>query len=455
VTPVVPFVLASVLLVGAVAVADPFIPGDLVIYRVGDGQEALANTGGAVFVDEYTPSGTLVQSIALPTVVSGNNQPLIASETAVSEGLLNRSTDGRYILLTGYATTLPAGSSLSSSASADVPRTVGRVAYDGSVDTSTALTDFSDGNNPRSAASTDGINFWVGGADGGVRYTTLGSATSFQLSTDSKNIRAVEIFDGQLFMSSQKASIRVATVGTGLPTTAGQTITNLPGFPVTGNPNAFFFADLDDATPGVDTLYVADDTTGGGQIQKYALVGGSWVATGVVAADTVHGLTGVVTGRVVTLYTTTSGIDGTAGTLSSFVDNGGYDANISGQVVTVATALSNQTFRGVALAPEGPPAQTPTATATTPAVIAPTPTPTPTRTRAATSTPNLTPVPCVGDCDHNGKITVDELVTGVDIALSTAMLDQCPEFDCNHTQQVTVDCLVKAVNGALDGCTAQ
>jgi hypothetical protein len=47
--------------------ASPISPGDLVVYRVGDGAAGLLNTGAAVFVDEYTTTGTLVQSIPLPT----------------------------------------------------------------------------------------------------------------------------------------------------------------------------------------------------------------------------------------------------------------------------------------------------------------------------------------------------------------------------------------------------
>src|SRR5215470_7266685 len=59
-----------------------FTAGDVVIYRVGDGSGSLVNTGNAVFLDEYTPSGTLVQSVALPTTASGANKQLIASGTA-------------------------------------------------------------------------------------------------------------------------------------------------------------------------------------------------------------------------------------------------------------------------------------------------------------------------------------------------------------------------------------
>src|SRR5262245_54365984 len=60
--------------------------------------------------------------------------------------------------------------------------------------------------------------------------------------------------------------------------------------------------------------------------------------------------------------------------------------------------------------------------------------------------------PCIGDCDGSGQVTVDELVTGVSLALGTLRLDRCPQFDCDETGSVTVDCIVDAVSAALDGC---
>ena len=59
---------------------------------------------------------------------------------------------------------------------------------------------------------------------------------------------------------------------------------------------------------------------------------------------------------------------------------------------------------------------------------------------------------CVGDCDGDGRVTVDELVRGVNIALGAAPLSECPEFDSNEDDQVSVDELVTAVNNALSGC---
>jgi hypothetical protein len=372
----------SVLLLGTGSQAASFTPGNIVVYRVGDGTAALVNTGNAVFLDEYTTTGTLVQSIPLPTTASGSNNPLVASGTATSEGLLTASTDGQYLLLTGYDSTLPGTSSLPGTAAAMVPRVVGWVKFDGSVDTSTALTDFADGNNPRSAISTDGTEFWVGGAAGSPRYATLGSTNSTQLSTTNPNIEQVNIFGGQLYVSSQKLGLTVATVGADTPTTGSQTITNLPGgIAASTHFYAFFFANL----PGGTVLYVADDTTGGGQIQKYSLVSGSWTANGTISATAARGLTGVVSGSTVTLYATTSG------TLYSFSDPSGYNVAVSGSATSFAPAATNEAFRGIALAPISAatptPTNTPTKTFTLPAGV---PTPTPTAT-IKTATPTATP----------------------------------------------------------------
>jgi len=75
---------------------------------------------------------------------------------------------------------------------------------------------------------------------------------------------------------------------------------------------------------------------------------------------------------------------------------------------------------------------------------------TPTPTATATATP--TPRPCVGDCDGDGQVTIDELIKGVNIALDKASLQTCPQFDVDHSGTVTVDELIIGVNNALLGC---
>ncbi|MBI4517502.1 MAG: hypothetical protein HY699_16995 [Deltaproteobacteria bacterium] len=97
-----------------------------------------------------------------------------------------------------------------------------------------------------------------------------------------------------------------------------------------------------------------------------------------------------------------------------------------------------------------------TATATPSVTDTPTTTPTPTGTLTRTSTPTpsatATPIPCIGDCSGDRHVTVDELVTGVNIALGNLAIDQCSSFDTSGDQKVTVDELLKAVNAALNGC---
>ena len=59
---------------------------------------------------------------------------------------------------------------------------------------------------------------------------------------------------------------------------------------------------------------------------------------------------------------------------------------------------------------------------------------------------------CAGDCDGNGIVAVDELVTGVSVALGSASLDACAPGDRDGDARVTVDELLAAVGGALGGC---
>ncbi len=322
----------------------PPVPGNLMIYRVGDGSAALSSNATAVFVDEYTTGGTLVQSIPMPTAVAGNQRRLTASGTATSEGLLTLTEDRQYVMLTGYDAAVGTAGIIASTAST-INRVVGRVDTSGNVDTSTALSDFASGSNPRSVASTNGVDLWVAGGAGGVRYTTLGSATTTRLTAVAvlDNGRQLKIGGGQLYVTTGSGTaIRLGTVGTGLPTAAGQTVTNLPGFPTSGAPNSFYFADLDAGVTGFDTLYVADE---GGTVQKFSLAGGNWIANGSIALTGARGLTGIHTGGTVTLYVTS------INSLVGIVDTSGYNAAPVATQNVLATAAANTAFRGVAFAP--------------------------------------------------------------------------------------------------------
>jgi hypothetical protein len=59
---------------------------------------------------------------------------------------------------------------------------------------------------------------------------------------------------------------------------------------------------------------------------------------------------------------------------------------------------------------------------------------------------------CVGDCNGDGNVFVNELILGVNIALGSANLSECAAFDENKDGEVTISELIKAVNNALNGC---
>lgn len=324
-----------------------FAQGSIMVVKVGDGSAALSNASTSAYLLEYKTDGTLLNTYPLPTAVSGANRILTLSGTATSEGLITRSDDKRYILMTGYDAA-PGTAAVNTTTSAAVNRVVGRMDASGNIDVTTALNDYANTGNPRSVVSTDGSVFWVSGSNVGVRYATLGATTSVQVESAFANTRYLNIFGGQLYTTSGSSGIRIATVGTGLPTSTGQTVTNLTGIPTaTGSPYGFFFADLSPSIAGYDVLYIAnDDATG---LQKYSFDGTTWVSNGFIAVS-VRGLAAYVTGTDVTLFATTN--TASANSIVTITDASGYNGTLTGTPVTIATAPTNTAFRGIALAPE-------------------------------------------------------------------------------------------------------
>lgn len=67
---------------------------------------------------------------------------------------------------------------------------------------------------------------------------------------------------------------------------------------------------------------------------------------------------------------------------------------------------------------------------------------------------NFAPQQCFGDCGSDGRVTVNELVVAVNIALDRAPLASCPIVDGNGDDRITVNELVIAVNNLVYGCSA-
>ncbi|GAB4195800.1 MAG: hypothetical protein OHK0022_12820 [Roseiflexaceae bacterium] len=334
--------------------AAAFTAGNLVVVRVGNGSAALTNAATPVFLDEFSPSGTLIQSISLPTSTSGGNAALTMSGTASSEGTLVRSTNGSYLTLAGYDAA-PGTTGVVSTASNTTNRIVARVDTAGTIDTTTRISDGYNTDNIRGAVTNDGTGFWASGngatSTGGIRYVSFGSSgASTQLSTSVTNTRVPGIFGDQLYLSASSGTFRgVSTVGSGLPTTSGQTITILPGFPTTTGPSSYGFVlfDQNAGVAGLDTAYVADDrgTGAGGGLQKWTFDGSTWSLAYTLTSGLTAGLRGLtgIGGATPVLYATT------ADTISKLVTV--TDTGAGAAFTTLAFAPTNTAFRGVAFAP--------------------------------------------------------------------------------------------------------
>jgi len=353
------------------AMADPFsfTAGDLVVSVEGNGSNTASgggsstgNTGGSANIyqdnqaapltlDEFTTAGSQVGSLTLPqTSTPGGNYAVSGEYGSSSEGTLQLTGNGQYLTIMGYGVNAASynssadlngtGTALAQSCSlspasgcggtAQVPRVIAEIGANGAVDSTTALYNVFNENNPRSVYSADGSTFYISGqgnhdSTGGVFYVNgKGAGASVTpitgIDTNSKSngsygqdTRDVQIVNGQLTVSVDSTEgtaskgydiDRVGTLGSaGSPptTTLNQQPTALPGIngEVTlgngnGNsvnmstggawlsPESFFYANA-------TTLYIADSgvpkngnggtATNGpsdGGLQKWSLVNGTW-----------------------------------------------------------------------------------------------------------------------------------------------------------------------------------
>lgn len=335
----------------------PGPPSEFTVVRIGTGTGTLQNDATAAFLERRNiASGAIVSTLALPVSVNGTNKQLTLSGKATVEGQLTRSTDGRYLIIAGYAAN-PGASNVSSSGT--VQRVIGRIDAAGNINTVTASAAFS-GYAARGAASTDGTSLWLS-TEGGVGYTTLNS-TELPTVLSSTNTRGIDIFGSnngrQLYVSSNSSSGTsnqgMNTVGTGVPMATGAVITRLSGFTDANSQSSVGFVAFDrDGNGAVDQMYVADDrTAGGGGVQRWKLNGTSWMLEGTITTGTNTGaryLTGYVTGNTAILLVTTAEATDTQTRILHITDTGAVTSGATSKVL--ATAASNIIYRGIALAP--------------------------------------------------------------------------------------------------------
>ena len=383
--------------------ADPitsFTAGDLVISTVSCSVGAACNssssgngldTAAPIVLQELQlgaggTSATSVGTLTLPQVSSGANSAISGEYGSASEGVLQLSANGQYLTIMGYGVnantfngaptstygTAALGQTTSLTVAQQtgtpvttVPRVVGLIGANGSIDTSTALTGVFNQNNPRSVATVDGSTFYVSGQGAsktdptqGVFLATRGATTATPIdnSTDTRVVSIVNNGSGNTLYVSRDQNppgsgsqnfTNVSSLtgpGGGLPTSsAGLVTTHItpPASPLSsgGNngsinltaglangvnnsrigsfvylsPESYFFA-----SPTV--LYVADSgqpkngnankaALGEGGLQKWVLTSGVWT----LAYDLVNGLNLVNNANANSNTPTAAGVTGLFG----------------------------------------------------------------------------------------------------------------------------------------------
>ena len=335
--------------------------GDVALLRVGSGAAILSGSAADLYVERRHADGALVSTLTLPQTSGPTGSMITLTATKTTEGMLHRSLNGAYLTLAGYGAAVGTPS-VATTASATIPRVVARIDGFGNVDTTTTLSVPFSGTNVRSALTADGSGFWVAGDGTGLALTSaavvwvpFGSGSSWSGVVTAPNVvRVMGSFGAQLYASSLAGTqAGVFAIGSGLPTAAGQTATELPGMFVGSvgvpSPYGFVLFDRSAAVAGVDTLYLADDRSvaNGGGLQKWSYDGGSWtlVTTYNLGLGTgLRGLTGQVVGGNVVLFATTADA---LPSLVKLTDDGSATPIFS----VLATASAGTVFRGVAFWP--------------------------------------------------------------------------------------------------------
>jgi hypothetical protein len=354
---------AIALLMSASAFATTlFSVGNLVVSVEGNGVNGATsgpytdNQAAPLSLFQYDPTGTTsatyVNSLVLPQItIPGGNYAVSGEYGSSSEGTLQLSGNGEYLTIMGYGvnaaafnanpgsfspdstnTALGQSGSMTGQSYTAVPRVVALIDANGNVNSTTAVYNTFDANNPRSAYTLNGTTVYISGQGtsgdntGGVFLTTVGTTNDAPTSItgndggsgSSQDTREVQIYNGTLYVSSDSKSgstnrSYVGTLGTaGTPPTglanSGNGPTMLSGFGNNGgtgrltitagtandinsagevinlSPENYFFANS-------TTLYVADsgdpkntseqNVSGGsplgdGGLQKWSLINGTW-----------------------------------------------------------------------------------------------------------------------------------------------------------------------------------
>jgi cysteine-rich repeat protein len=324
---------------------------NILIERFGDGTTALANTGATVSLLEFTPAGVAVSTNTFPTI--GANR-LVEAGTTVTQGYFGARNG--VVAVAGYDAPIPTTSLVTATG---VNRVANVFNGDLTIVNSSRLTFGTSAavasTNLRSIVPLTASTGYIGGNTSGITYYSGNALTPILAG----NFRNIEVYDGQLYYSTNVGTAGIFKLGAGTPTSAA-TATRLIATP--SSPYGFVIFDTNtDGTP--DVAYVCDDSSPNnlqalvGGLKRYSYVAGAWshvwtrrtavapsTALGERNANACTGLTGSYENGTATLYFTEANITSN-NRVMRVIDAGTAPTTAT----TIATAGANYAFRGVDL----------------------------------------------------------------------------------------------------------
>jgi hypothetical protein len=334
---------------------------NLVVLRAGEGSQVLSANGNSIFMDQFTPSGTYVNTVTIPDTGA---TPMLQGGVTTAEGYMTRSADGKLLCFVGYDTNITAGVALGTASAAAVPRVIGTLDGSSTFNRPVKTTTKYSGSAFRCAVTDGANNFWGAGGAGGTVYFP-GSGTPVDIQTTKVNTRVVEIFNGNLYLGTASTAGTPATQG--IFQFSGEPFTAQALSPAIISTNTGSGDGMNDFSinPAGTTLYFADDRSLAGiagGVQRWDFDGAStWTntynLTNGLGTTTTRSLTVDWSGPKPVIYATTS--QTSQNKLVVVTDNGS-----SSPFTTIATAGPNQLFRGLKFGPAAVVLNPPTMTST-------------------------------------------------------------------------------------------
>lgn len=324
-------------------------PTNIVVIRVGDGEQALTINGNSIALDQYTPSGSYVNTVNIPdsgasgmTAIGWDNiNGVNAGSTTGS--CLTRSLDGRFMVVAGYNTNLSYGASLALSTAASVPRGIALVDSYAQYSLAVSSTDPIYNQTFWRAGVTDGTNnYWGASGVAGTYYFGFDAAPVLVQST-LPNLRSMGLFNGDIYCASAAGATPGILKLTGMPTTAVA-----PPLLFAGSTGTFDLM----VSPNGNLIYVTDQraVSNSGGVQRWDFDGMNWTLT--YTLNTGFGnlgpryVTADFSGANPVLYVTSNDQTFDNNRIIMVTDTGAGSAG-----VTLVRAGVNQTFRGLRFGP--------------------------------------------------------------------------------------------------------